>query len=84
MCYGTFRIARILALYTTAEITIRLGVVKDREEVQKLPAEAIVQKVQQIHPACTEVIVARNLSSGDVRLYLTRENARHTILYAPE
>lgn len=41
MCYGTFRIARILALYTTAEITIRLGVVKDREEVQKLPAEAI-------------------------------------------
>lgn len=72
MCYGTFRIARILALYTTAEITIRLGVVKDREEVQKLPAEAIV------------VIAARNLSSGDVRLYLTRENARHTILHAPE
>ena len=64
----------------TSEITIHFSDDKDKEAITKLPNEAIVQKIHQTHPVGREVVAAQRLPSGDVRLFLTGETVKQTLL----
>lgn len=62
------------------ELTIRISDTEDRKSVQSLPNEAIIQKIQQERPDGKEVVAVRKLPSGDLRLFLTNERTKATLL----
>jgi hypothetical protein len=62
------------------ELTIRISDTEERKNVQSLPNEAIIQKIQQERPDGREVVAVRKLPSGDLRLFLTNERTKVALL----
>jgi hypothetical protein len=62
------------------ELTIRISDAEERKNVQSLPNEAIIQRIQQERSDGKEVVAVRKLPSGDLRLFLTNERTKATLL----
>lgn len=62
------------------ELTIRIPDPEERKNVQSLPKEEIIKKVQQERPDGKEVVAVRKLPSGDVRLFLAGERTKTALL----
>lgn len=62
------------------KLTIRISDAEERKNVQSLPNEAIIQRIQQERSDGKEVVAIRKLPSGDLRLFLTNERTKATLL----